>query len=120
MSVPFHVEMTQLCSRNSTYLGVLVMVCIILAVLLHITNHFVNSKKPKTSKKPLLGLGGNLFIVLAVLGIAVYIILPLVAGALGIGAGDPCNPPTVPPYCGEYCQNSSVPKPSNNCTCLMY
>jgi hypothetical protein len=119
--VQFHTEMTQLCSTSRTFLGAFAMICIILSVLLFIANHFWNSGKPKTSKKPRLWLAGAAILVIAFISIIIYIVTPPLLGALGLQTEDPClsNPPT-PPYCGEYCANKSVPKSSENCTCLMY
>jgi hypothetical protein len=104
-----------------TYLGVFVMICIILGVLLHIANYFINSGKPKTSKKPLLWLAGTFVVLFAMICVVLYILAPIILNSFGIRGEDPCvsNQPPVPPYCGEYCHDSSAAKSSENCTCLM-
>jgi glucan phosphoethanolaminetransferase (alkaline phosphatase superfamily) len=114
-----------LCSTSQTFLGVIIMIILILGVLLHIVNYVLNLRKPKASKKTFLWLGGNAFLVLFVLGIIVYVVMPLIINAL-VGTEYPCTsnqPPTPPysPYCGnDYCANGMNVSLGGNCTCIQY
>ena len=116
--------MRQLCSTSKTFLGVISMLCIILSAILYVANYFINSGKPKTTKKPLLWLASIAVFVLAVLGIAIYIILPpimlLVKGSDSVPLGADCYPNyQEPPYCGDNACINSTPPAGRNCTCLM-
>jgi hypothetical protein len=129
ISVIWMVEeaLRSLCSTSKSFVGALSMIFLIIGVMLHIANYFINSGKPKTSRPPLLWLAGTLFLALAVLGIIVYVVFPPIMAVL-IGPNvtqNPCYPdsspePDLPPYCGGYCTNKSIPKPNESCTCLMY
>ncbi len=101
------------------------MICIILSLLLFIANHFVNSGKPKTSKKPLLWLAGISILAIAAISISIYIIAPPLLASLGFKPAYDCVSDynvgfNTASYCGAYCTNKSAPKPPGNCTCLMY
>jgi hypothetical protein len=122
--------MRQLCTTSRTFLGAIVMILIIIGILLHAANYFLNSGKPSTKKKPLLWLAGTWILALSFLLIVIYIISPPIARMLlGPGnASDPCNTYYQPagnytpqlPYCGAYCANHSRFKDYPNCTCEMY
>jgi hypothetical protein len=116
--------MRQLCQTSKTFLGVIAMLCIILSAILYVANYFVNSGKPKTSKKPLLWLASVAVFVLAVLGIAIYILLPpvmsLVMGSDSVPLGASCYPDYhEPPYCGDDTCRRANWTGASNCTCLM-
>ncbi len=122
-----HVDGVPLCGASQSFLGAAIMIFLVLGVFLAITGHFINKNKPKTSKKPLLGHLGAALVVFAVLGAIIYVAAPLLIKVLlgsSMNPSDPCNgaisPSGIPPYCGEYCQNGSVPKSAENCTCLVY
>jgi uncharacterized membrane-anchored protein len=100
-----------LCTSPRAIIGVLVLVFLIAGILLHIFNYFVSKGKGKEVKKPLLWTAGTAFLVLAVLGLVIYVV---------IGPSMPVICPDLAPYCGDYCQNSTIPKVSENCTCLQY
>ena len=104
-----------LCSTSKSFVGALSMIFLILGLVLHAANYLLKSGKPKTAKRPLLWLGGTAFLLLFILGIAIYILMPFILP-------EPCivEQSDLPPYCGEYCQNSSIPKYAWNCTCLQY
>ena len=116
-----------LCQTQKTYLGVFAMICLSLGILLHVVNYIRNRGKPNTPKKPFLWLAGTLMLIMTPLCIIAYILFPVILNAL-IGPGmssSPCEPysiapPSLPPYCGEYCHNNSVAKSAENCTCLQY
>ncbi|MFH0884642.1 MAG: hypothetical protein V1861_02950 [Candidatus Micrarchaeota archaeon] len=116
-------DLTQLCKTNKAFLGVFGMICIILGVLLHIANYFINSRKPKTSKKPLLWLAGTAILIIAIISIAIYILTPPLLAALGVKPVQGCEVDSspdyyTPPYCGEYCNNRSIAPAYENCTCM--
>lgn len=114
----------QLCSTNRTFLGAFIMMCIILGVLLHAVNYFINSNKPKTSKKPLLWVAETVILVIAFVSMFVYLATPVIIKSFGIDVQNPDCPPgnqdNLPPYCGEYCHNQSVAPAYENCTCIQY
>jgi glucose uptake protein GlcU len=112
----------QLCTTPRIFLGAFAMICIILGVLFHIANYFINRGKPKTSKKPRLWLAGTSLLLLALLAIVIYILAPVLLKSLGINAETSCvsSSPSVPPYCGAYCHNRNITPASENCTCLLY
>ncbi len=114
-----------LCQTSKTFLGVFAMICVLLAIALYIADYFVNSGKPKSSKKPLLWVAATSVLLLAAISIVIYIIAPPLLNAMGVQTGPPeCQtayqPNPEPPYCGDYCTNRSAPKSSENCTCLLY
>jgi hypothetical protein len=123
--------MLTLCSTTKSFLGVGIMVLLVLSALplligaaLYIFKK--EDKKLKSIGTILLGIGG-LCIILAVIGVIIYILVPVILNALTSSnfsdnaSGDVCNP-QFKPYCGQtYCKNINWDAPSgSNCTCIMY
>jgi uncharacterized membrane protein len=106
--------MLTLCSTLKTFVGFLVMLVLILGALLHAFNAVLNEKKPEAKRKSLLGKAGNVFLILCMLLLVLYLVIPFILP-------EQCSP-KVPPYCGsDYCKSIDMTdsQPSN-CTCIQY
>jgi|GEM_PF-6562571 len=114
--------LTELCSRSQTFLGFASMLALLLGVLSFIIGAALSKDKFK--------LAGKVLVILAILGIVVYVATPFVyKHLLGYDPlleldDDPCYAEVrdIPPHCGsEYCSgeatNETIPE---NCTCIWY
>ena len=119
---------TGLCYMSRRLLGIAIMLFLIISVIPVLLGAMLfifkkEDKKLKSIGKILLMIGG-LCIILAIIGIVIYIILPTIMNSLVSSSnvsGYDCSqpPPTIPPSCGNSTCQSSRPYGSN-CTCLEY